>query len=146
MTHRRLSPRFGASGWRGPWGEDFSWPRFRMLLRGRKPLSERLARLERRHSHRCRRMALAFALRSLEVFEKFRAAPPRWIDGARVLELRGAKGLYLALADGFVMLRPSGSEPLVRVHAEPPGQRVLKRRLQAGAVALGAFGGSRVSG
>jgi phosphomannomutase len=117
-----------------------------MLLRGRKPLSERLARFERRHGHRCRRMALAFAPRSLEVFERLRAAPPGRIDGARVLELRGAKGLCLALADGFVMLRPSGSEPLVRVHAEPPGQRALKRRLQAGAAALGAFGGSRVSG
>ena len=41
-------------------------------------------------------------------------------------------GLHLALEDGFLMLRASGTEPLIRVYGEAPGPRLLARRLAAG--------------
>jgi phosphomannomutase len=45
--------------------------------------------------------------------------------------------LYLGLDDGFLMLRPSGTEPLLRVYGEARGPRLLRRRLAAGAALLG---------
>ena len=51
-------------------------------------------------------------------------------------EVRRDDGVHLALPDGFVMLRASGTEPLVRIYAEAPGPRRLARRLAAGAALL----------
>ena len=45
-------------------------------------------------------------------------------------------GLRLVLDDGFLLLRLSGTEPLLRVYAEAPGARRLRRRLEAGAALL----------
>jgi phosphomannomutase len=116
------------------------------LASGRTPLSERLARLERRHgASRAGRIALALAPEALDAFERLRAAPPDALDGSPVLAVRHEDGLHLAFEDGFVMLRPSGTEPLLRVYGEAPSGAALKRRLAAGAAALGTFGGSRVS-
>jgi len=54
-------------------------------------------------------------------------------------------GLHLTLDDGFLMLRLSGTEPLLRVYAEARGPRLLRRRLLAGAALLGLAGVSRGS-
>ena len=56
------------------------------------------------------------------------------------------EGHYLSLDDGFSMLRVSRTEPVLRVYAEAPGPRRLRRRLEAWAALLrrsGAAGGSR---
>jgi phosphomannomutase/phosphoglucomutase len=41
-------------------------------------------------------------------------------------------GVRLALDDGFLMLRASGTEPLLRVYADGPTQDALQSRLQEG--------------
>ena len=60
-----------------------------------------------------------------------RALPARW-DGARVLGAEAVDGLRIALSDGFVMFRTSGTEPVARVYAEAPDAEQLARRLAAG--------------
>ncbi|MBW2268819.1 MAG: phosphoglucomutase/phosphomannomutase family protein [Deltaproteobacteria bacterium] len=160
FKHFRAALLAGRADLAGEESGGFAWGRFHpdkdgvlaasllteSLARGRAPLSERLARLERRHGRSCcGRVALALAPGQLDAFEKLRAAPPARLDGARVLAMRDDDGLHLALADGFVMLRPSGTEPLLRVYAEAPGRAALERRLGAGAAALGVLGGSLVS-
>jgi phosphoglucomutase len=62
-----------------------------------------------------------------------RAAPPARLAGAKVLAVRDVDGVRLELADGFVMLRVSGTEPLARVYAEAPTHALLDRRLRAAA-------------
>jgi phosphomannomutase len=56
-----------------------------------------------------------------------------------------ADGLRLAFDDGFLLLRPSGTEPLLRVYAEAAGPRGLRRRLAAGMALLRPRGVSQGS-
>jgi phosphomannomutase len=101
------------------------------------PLAARLAELAERHG------APACGRRSLPAGPRVRAAlaalsrrVPRRFDGARVLGLDERDGLRLALEDGFVLWRASGTEPVVRVYAEAPAPRALARRLAAAAARL----------
>ena len=68
------------------------------------------------------------------------------MDGAVVREISRADGLHRSLDDGFLMLRASGTKPLLRVYAEAPGAQRLRRRLAAGEALLGASGVSPGSG
>jgi phosphomannomutase len=61
------------------------------------------------------------------------ARPPEQVAGARVLAVSELDGLRLELADGFVLWRASGTEPLVRVYAEARTRSGLARRLRAAA-------------
>lgn len=108
-----------------------------------RPLRVRLAALRRQHGGgACGRHALAAGPRAGQRLAALQQNPPSRLDGARVRQARLADGLYLGLDDGFLMLRVSGTEPVVRVYAEAPGARRLRRRLEAGARLLGP-GGAR---
>jgi phosphomannomutase len=58
--------------------------------------------------------------------------PPDCVDGVAVRAVEYGEGLRLILRDGFLMLRASGTEPLVRIYAEARDRRALARRLAAG--------------
>lgn len=107
------------------------------------PLTARLAALERRHgrSH-CGRIALPAAPRALERMAGLVRRPPGRVDGARVLNVRDDDGLHLSVDDGFLMLRASGTEPVLRVYAEASTRRGLSQRLARGAALLGLAGAS----
>ena len=47
-------------------------------------------------------------------------------------------GVRLGFADGFLMLRASGTEPVLRLYAEAPDARALAERFAAGWGLLGA--------
>lgn len=112
-----------------------------------QPLRRRLDAMRRRHGGGvCGRVALPAAGGGREQLERLCGAPPKHVGGARVRAVEARDGLHLSLDDGFVMLRVSGTEPVVRVYAEAPGPRRLRSRLEAGAKLLrrsGASGGSR---
>jgi phosphomannomutase len=55
------------------------------------------------------------------------------VAGARVIAAREFDGLRLELDGGFLMLRASGTEPVLRLYAEAASRAALARRLQAGA-------------
>jgi phosphoglucomutase len=113
----------------------------------RQPLRVRLAELARRHgSFVCGRRALPGGERAREALASWLAAPPTQVDGDRVRQVSRADGLHLSLDDGFLMLRASGTEPLLRVYAEARGAQRLRRRLAAGEALLGVSGVSPGSG
>jgi phosphomannomutase len=104
-----------------------------MAASRRAPLGVRLAELEHRHGRSfCGRIAVPRNARSEEALDRLVSSPPELVDGARVRTVTHRDGLHLALDDGFLMLRASGTEPLLRVYGEAPGPRLLTRRLAAG--------------
>ena len=110
----------------------------------RRPLGEALARLHREHGRSaCGRVAGPATARGAHALERLMERPPRRVDGAAVREARHVGGLRLAFDDGFLMLRGSGTEPVLRVYAEASGPRALARRLAAGRRLLGLGGKSR---
>jgi phosphomannomutase len=97
------------------------------------PLAARARALERVHGPSvCGRIALRADARAREALARLVAAPPERACGARVREVDARDGLRLALDDGFVGMRASGTEGVLRVYAEAPDARALARRLAAG--------------
>ena len=68
---------------------------------------------------------------------RLESAPPKLVDGAPVCGVESTDGIRLAFDDGFLMLRASGTESLIRVYAEAPDETSLERRLACGGVLLG---------
>jgi phosphomannomutase len=100
----------------------------------RAPLRKRLAELERLHGRSaCGRGALPAGPRAQERLERLRAAPPERVGEHPVREAGAEDGLRLVFEDGFLYLRASGTEPVLRVYAEARSPRELARRLAAGA-------------
>jgi phosphoglucomutase len=101
------------------------------------PLRARLRALARRHGAGiCARTALRADPRAQARLRGLTAAPPERVAGARVEGVDRRDGLRLAFADGFLMLRGSGTEPVLRLYAEAPDRARLARRLAAGRALL----------
>jgi phosphomannomutase len=108
-----------------------------MLALDPTSLAERLTALERRHGRRlCGRSALAGSDRVRSALAELLAEPPERIEGDPVRRVERGDGLHLALDDGFLMLRASGTEPLLRIYAEAASVGALERRLAAGRALL----------
>jgi phosphoglucomutase len=106
------------------------------------PLRIRLEALEREHGRSaCGRIAVAADERARRGLSALRGALPSQLDGARVLGCDERDGLRIALDDGFLMFRASGTEPVLRIYAEARGPRLLSRRLRAGARLLARSAG-----
>jgi phosphomannomutase len=84
----------------------------------------------------CGRRALpADAARRAALADRVRV-PPERVDDARVRAVATDDGLHLRFDDGFLMLRASQTEPVVRIYAEAAGRSGLGRRLDAGEALL----------
>jgi phosphomannomutase len=98
------------------------------------PLRARLRELQREHGRSASgRIALPADDRARRGLSALRGALPSQVDGARVLDCDESDGLHLTLEDGFLMIRASGTEPVLRIYAEARGPRLLSRRLRIGA-------------
>ncbi|MCP3985172.1 MAG: hypothetical protein GY723_12340 [bacterium] len=109
------------------------------LCLDRRPLTLQLRELRRRHrGSACGRIAMkASAARNRRLGRMLRN-PPKTLDRQRVTEVRREDGLHCRLADGgFLMLRSSGTEPVLRIYAEAPTARALSQRLARGRALLG---------
>lgn len=60
-----------------------------------------------------------------------RSSAPLRVAGARVCDVGGRGAVRLRLDDGFVLLRASSTEPVIRVCAEGPSEAVARARLRA---------------
>ena len=107
-----------------------------MIMRRQKPLSAILADLEERvgphfYERRDIRMPRETYDRDREVILKtMRDHEPKVIAGQPVVSVRDDDGFKFNLADGsWVLLRVSGTEPLVRIYSEAPSQADVTARL-----------------
>jgi phosphomannomutase len=108
-----------------------------MLAAGGPSLAGRLAALRRRYGTSvCGRLAAPCDEAARAALAELSAAPPERLDGVAVEGVTLGDGLHFALEDGFLMLRRSGTEPLLRIYAEAPDPGRLERRLEVGRALL----------
>ncbi len=99
----------------------------------RAPLGERLRELERRHGRTAwARTAIVARPARREQLDKLLANPPERLEGHRVRDFDCADGVRLGFEDGFLLLRASGTEPVLRLYAEAASPAALRARLRAG--------------
>lgn len=98
------------------------------------PLESHIDRLEAQFGpSACGRLALEASPVRARAFERLVATPPSRVDRQAVVRVESDCGLRLALADGgFLMLRRSGTESVIRIYAEAGDGRQLERRLREG--------------
>jgi len=105
----------------------------------RAHLGSRLADLERRYgAFRCGRIAVPATEETRQRLAALEKSPPERAGHAAVERVDDRDGLHMGLADGFLMVRASGTEPVVRIYAEAPSEAALRRRLALGLRWLGA--------
>ncbi len=110
-----------------------------MVERGKK-LSELVAELhEEFGTHVCRRVDLhTTEARKQNVLKQLREEGGlRSIDGASVVEVRTLDGFKHMLADGWLMVRPSGTEPVLRIYSEAESAERAERLIEDAAEQLG---------
>ena len=103
----------------------------RLVATTGEPLEAHVARLEGRFgASACGRTALPLTPALEAAVESLNVAPPVRIGGCRVVRVEELFGLRLSMADdGFVLLRRSGTEPVLRIYAEAPDRKALDERL-----------------
>jgi phosphomannomutase len=84
----------------------------------------------------CGRQALPATPAARARLAAIAAAPPERVGSDRVRAVDGRDGVRLAFDDGFLMLRASGTEAVLRIYAEAPDTRGFARRFAAGAQLL----------
>ena len=107
-----------------------------MIIRYQKPISQILADLEARvgpHFYERRDIPMpreTYALDRERIMNTMREREPREIDGQKVERIRDDDGFKFYLADGsWVLIRMSGTEPLIRIYAEAASQEDVTARL-----------------
>jgi phosphomannomutase len=109
-----------------------------MIVREGRPLSEILARLEAEvgpHAYARHDIHMprdTYDRDRGQVLETLAANRPRRLAGVEVRQVRDDDGYKFVLADGsWVLLRASGTEPLIRVYAEAGSPEQVEARLTA---------------
>jgi phosphomannomutase len=121
-----------------------------MIVRSGKTISELLTELERKvgpHAYARHDIHLprdTYDRDRQRILETLREKQPRTVAGVDVERVRDDDGFKFFLKDGsWVLLRTSGTEPLIRVYAEAPTAEAVEDRLEAleRVVGLGHDGG-----
>ncbi|MGH7777354.1 MAG: phosphoglucomutase/phosphomannomutase family protein [Candidatus Dormibacterales bacterium] len=121
-----------------------------MIVSSGRPLSRIVQDLERRVGpHAYSRHDVHLPRESYEadrrrILDTLRAKSPRVIAGEAVSRVRDDDGFKFVLADGsWVLLRASGTEPLIRIYSEAASQEAVEARLEAleEIVGVGGHGG-----
>lgn len=98
-----------------------------------KPLGVLLKELETKVGPHCYRrldLVLARPEDGSEFGRRIRTDPPTYIDGWRVNDVQTLDGVKLIGADGgWLLIRPSGTEPVLRLYAEAPSLDRVSRLL-----------------
>ncbi len=106
-----------------------------MLAMERRPLPVLLRRLESQFGpHHYERMDLHCAVeRHAGLLERVGARPPDRLGRSAVVAVKSLDGVKFIARDGsWLMLRGSGTEPVLRIYAEAPTPRAVQRLLALG--------------
>ncbi len=106
-----------------------------MTAKERRTVSSLIAELTRRFGpFHYQRLDAKFPLaRRKDLLLGLGLKPPLVLDGADVREVVDFDGVKFILADGsWLLIRPSGTEPLVRIYAESPQRERVARLLAEG--------------
>jgi phosphomannomutase len=93
--------------------------------------AQRQALRERHGSSAWGRRAVPSSEKLERAVAKLRESPPARVEGMAVRDVDVRDGVRVALDDGFLMWRVSGTEPCVRIYAEAAGKGRLRSRLRA---------------
>jgi phosphomannomutase len=105
----------------------------------RRPLHVCVRELERLFgASECGRISIPATEAACQALASLSEAPPSRLGREAVRGADTSCGLRIELADGFLMLRASGTEPVIRLYGEAPDARRLALRLSAGARLLAA--------
>ena len=93
------------------------------------PLKELVADLQRQygpHHYARKDLPLARPVAKKDMVRRLTEGAPESIGGVRVREVRSNDGIkYLLTDDSWLLIRPSGTEPVLRVYAESPEPRLV---------------------
>jgi phosphomannomutase len=118
-----------------------------MIIQAGKPLSQILAALYEKvgpHAYDRRDIRLerdTFAEVKQRTYQQFQANPPKELAGRPVVKMRTDDGFKFYFEDGsWVLVRFSGTEPLLRVYSEAPSQQEVEELIDAIVERLGIGG------
>ncbi len=106
-----------------------------MLAMEKKSIKQILARLTKKYGpHHYDRIDGHFPLEKREELMEFSAAnPPAKLAGSPIEEVKTFDGVKMVAKNGaWLMLRGSGTEPVLRIYAEAPSQEEVSKILKAG--------------
>ncbi len=106
-----------------------------MLAMERRPLTGLLSRLEKRYGpHHYGRIDTHFPLEKRAALMSFcKEHPPARLGRSPVTAVRTYDGVKFCAKDGsWLMLRGSGTEPVLRIYAESPSATLTQRLLREG--------------
>ena len=100
------------------------------------PLRELIADLQQKfgpHFYARKDLPLARPVAKKEMVARLTDGAPQSIAGAQVVEVRALDGVkYLLSDDSWLLIRPSGTEPALRVYAESPTREMVDALLAYG--------------
>jgi alpha-D-glucose phosphate-specific phosphoglucomutase len=106
-----------------------------MITKKQKPLSKILEEMENRFGKSFFKRVDFEQIRvdKKKMVEELSFSPPVCLGGAKVLEVKTIDGIKFIMEDeSWLLLRPSGTEPKVRVYAEAPDKGQLNRIIEEG--------------
>ncbi|MFO3796437.1 MAG: phosphoglucomutase/phosphomannomutase family protein, partial [Anaerolineales bacterium] len=78
-------------------------------------------------------LRLARPVAKAEMTQRLRQQAPATLDGARVVEVSDLDGIkYILEDDSWLLIRPSGTEPVLRVYAEGRSLDRVRKLLEYG--------------
>ncbi len=100
------------------------------------PRRELIADLQQKygpHHYARKDLPLARPVAKKDMVARLTDGAPNSIDGAQVIEVRALDGVkYLLSDDSWLLIRPSGTEPVLRVYAESPDAKMVEALLAYG--------------
>jgi phosphomannomutase len=106
-----------------------------MIAMERMPVGKLLAQLERQFGpHRYDRIDTHYPLEKRDALMEFlKKSPPNRLLGSPLAEVKSYDGVkYIARDTSWLMLRGSGTEPILRIYAEGKSDADVKRLLKLG--------------
>ncbi len=106
-----------------------------IIVRAGKPLHELIGDLQHEYGpfayDRVDRRVRPFSKK--ELVARLRQAAPKELAGQPLASINDRDGVkYLLQDDSWLLIRPSGTEPVLRIYAEAPNDEQVKRLLQTG--------------